>query len=630
MSPEQFFTYAALPQLVIDPYDDALLDANLEACRLLRLDRDALRQCRPSALFGHSLDRLIVFSQELLERTRACTEGLEIDLAGDPVPVEVTGRCSVQGERSLLHLGLQLSQDMDERRQRADAQRHYRSGIGHWSRVAGVFREFERENQLLLDAAGEGIYGVDRQGNTTFVNPAAQRILGYGSEELAGRNMHSMVHHSHTDGSHFHVEECPIFEALHDGHVHTVDEDVFWHRDGRPVDVEYTSTPIEENGAIVGVVVVFRDVSEKKADRRRLVAALEEVQTLKNRLELENAYLQEEISSEYNHHRIIGRSAGVQNTLRQVEMVAPTDATVLISGESGTGKELIARAIHEASQRSGRPLIRVNCAAVPADLFESEFFGHVKGAFTGAAADRAGRFELADGGTLFLDEVGEIPLQQQGKLLRVLQEGQLERVGDSRTRNVDVRIVAATNRDLKQQVARGDFREDLYFRLNVFPIHSVPLRERPEDIPLLAGLFLDKAANRAHKPGLKLPLAELEKLGRYHWPGNIRELENVIERQVILAAGDTVRIDGALMPGSAIAIPGPAPTAVGIEDEDDLHRRQRRNILLALDRSAGKVFGRGGAAEMLGVKPTTLASRIKKFGIDARQFKPGGSPQEAS
>lgn len=618
---DRFYNYSAVPQMVLDPYGDTVIEVNQEACRLLQRDRETLQQLRPSELFAPDLPQLLVFTQEVLENTRGFCDELQMHIAGEKCGVEVIGRSSQAGEERLLHFGLQLGSDLAARRQRADALTLYHSGLGHWNRVASVFREFEHENRLLLDAAGEGIYGVDGAGNTTFVNPAARRILGYPLEELIGRNMHRTVHHSHGDGSHFEVDDCPIFESLRDGKVHTVDDDVFWSRQGKPVDVEYTSTPILEGDEIVGVVVIFRDVSEKKADRKRLIEALEEVESLKNRLEQENAYLQEEISVEYNHHRIIGRSAGVQNTLRQISLVAPTDATVLIAGESGTGKELIARSIHEQSERSERPLIRVNCAAVPDDLFESEFFGHVRGAFTGATGDRPGRFELADGGTLFLDEVAEIPLHLQGKLLRVLQEQQFERVGDGATRHVDVRIVAATNRDLRQLVDAGKFREDLYFRLNVFPITSVPLRERKEDIPLLAQLFLQKAATRAHKPHLKISLNEIEKLGRYHWPGNIRELENVIERQVILAQGDVIKMENSLVSPDG---PGPVKSASAtgqVEAEPQSKQRQRRNILLALEKSRGKIFGDDGAAELLGVKPTTLASRIKKLQIDPRSFK---------
>jgi transcriptional regulator with GAF, ATPase, and Fis domain len=290
---------------------------------------------------------------------------------------------------------------------------------------------------------------------------------------------------------------------------------------------------------------------------------------------------------------------------------------VLVTGESGTGKELVARAIHEASGRSNRPLIRVNCAAIPAELFESEFFGHAKGAFKGALRDRVGRFELADGGTLFLDEVGEIPLPLQGKLLRVLQEGQFERVGEARTRDVDVRVIAATNRDLKALTRRGRFREDLYFRLNVFPIDLVPLRERADDIPLLALHLLNGVCKRLKTGELRLTEGDARRLAQYAWPGNVRELQNVIERAAILARNGRVRID---LPDLAIA-GGPGRRALAASGKaailtDDARReRDRVNIIAALEASGGKIFGPGGAAELLDVKPTTLASRIKTLGI---------------
>ena len=342
---------------------------------------------------------------------------------------------------------------------------------------------------MILRAAGEGIYGVNAEGKTTFVNPAAERMLGWTAEELIGRDMHSIVHHTHPDGSHYQEHDCPIYAAFRDGAVHQVDTEVFWRKDGTSFWVEYTSTPINEGGQVVGAVIVFRDVTQRREADEKLRAAHEEVDRLRERLELENAYLQEEIRIEGNHHGIVGRSAAIQKILRQVELVAPTDATVLISGESGTGKELIARAIHDASKRSRRPLIRVNCATIPREAFESEFFGHAKGAFEGALRDGVGRFELADGGTLFLDEVADMPIELQGKLLRVLEENNFERVGEAQTRTVDVRVIAATNRDLKQEVRRGRFREDLYFRLDVFPIESIPLRERRDDIPLLGRAF---------------------------------------------------------------------------------------------------------------------------------------------
>lgn len=620
--PDRHFNFSATAQLVVDPVADRIVEANQEACRLLQLSLEEALARRPSAIFAPSFPGFLTFSQELIARGRGWSDQLHVQASDEAVRIEVTGRHNASGDESNLHLSMQKSQELDELRARADAQRHYLSGIVHWRRVSQVFQEFERENHLLLEAAGEGIYGVDAKGNTTFVNPAAERILGYSAEELAGRNMHKMVHHSHSDGSHYEVEACPIFAAFRDGAVHRVENEVFWSKSGKPIDVEYTSTPIRDNGVIVGTVVIFRDVSQKKSDRRRLEAALEEVEQLKHRLELENAYLQEEINSAFNHHRIVGKSAAIQKTLQQIDLVAPTDATVFIHGESGTGKELIARAIHETSPRSQRSLIRVNCAAIPGDLFESEFFGHCKGAFTGATSERAGRFELADGGTLFLDEVGEIPLRLQGKLLRVLQEQQFERVGEARTREVDVRIIAATNRDLAELVREGRFREDLYFRLNVFPVESAPLRARKADIPLLTQHFIHIACQRANKPELKLPMSEVDKLCQYHWPGNIRELENVIERQVILTRGEVIRFEQHLFGNAAPEVaPVADATAEGVASESELRQQQRKNIIAALRHCQGKVSGRGGAAELLAVKPTTLASRLKKLGIDARHYR---------
>jgi transcriptional regulator with GAF, ATPase, and Fis domain len=393
--------------------------------------------------------------------------------------------------------------------------------------------------------------------------------------------------------------------------------------------VEYTSTPIRDHGRLVGAVVVFRDIGDRKRAEAELRRALDEVGALKQRLEMENAYLLEEIEAEHDHQEIVGNSAAMRRVLSQVALVAPTDASVLVTGESGTGKELIARAIHGASPRSSRPLVRVNCAAVPRELFESEFFGHVRGAFTGAVRDRTGRFELADGGTLFLDEVGEIPLELQGKLLQVLQEGQFERVGEERTRTVDVRVIAATNRELQADVGAGRFREDLYFRLNVFPVESVPLRARRDDIPLLAAHFLARATRKLKTPPLALSRADAERLMAYPWPGNVRELENVIERAVILSRDGRLRLElpqneadctGMERLQGAEARPQACPSQAP-ETEAERRRRERENVIAALRVTEGRVFGTGGAAEVLGLKPTTLASRLKRMGIDARSYR---------
>src|SRR5262245_1022986 len=478
---------------------------------------------------------------------------------------------------------------------------------------AGIAFDFSSEamNQLILRAAGEGIYGVNAEGKTTFVNPAAERMLGWTAEELIGRDMNSTVHHTHPGGAHYLQHDCPIYAAFRDGAVHQVDTEVFWRKDGTSFWVEYTSTPINEGGRVVGAVIVFRDITQRREADEKLRAAHEDGVRRRERLELENAYLQEEIRIEGNHHGIVGRSAAIQKVLRQVELVAPTDATVLISGESGTGKELIARAIHDASKRSRRPLIRVNCATIPREAFESEFFGHAKGAFEGALRDGVGRFELADGGTLFLDEVADMPLELQGKLLRVLEENNFERVGEAQTRTVDVRVIAATNRDLKQEVRRGRFREDLYFRLDVFPIESVPLRERRDDIPVLAAHFVQNEGRKLRRE-LKLTEGDVRRLMQYDWPGNVRELENVIERAAILARHARLRID---LPAAKAAAATTQMPSDRLLTDDERRERDRANILTALESCGGKVFGPGGAAELLDVRPTTLASRIKALGI---------------
>ncbi len=314
---------------------------------------------------------------------------------------------------------------------------------------------------------------------------------------------------------------------------------------------------------------------------------------------------------------IIGQSAAVRSLAEKIELVAPTDASVLILGESGTGKELVAREIHRRSRRRAQRMVQVNCASIPRELYESEFFGHVRGAFTGALKDRAGRFELAHRGTLLLDEVGEIPYHLQGKLLRVLQEREFERVGEEVTRRVDVRILAATNRDLKQEIEDGRFRRDLFYRLNVFPIEVVPLRQRSEDIPFLASYFLDQAVATLRCPRPRLTKAHILQLQQYDWPGNIRELRNVVERAVIASRGGELRLDlsGDLADetqGTAAPTRPTAPTGEILPDAE-LRRLERQNILAALERSRWKIYGPGGAAELLGVRPTTLASRIKRL-----------------
>jgi transcriptional regulator with GAF, ATPase, and Fis domain len=392
----------------------------------------------------------------------------------------------------------------------------------------------------------------------------------------------------------------------------------------------FVGQPLVFKGDILGVLAIFTrsPLSQRCLDWLRMIAdlvaasianarAFEEIQALRTQLELENAYLKEEVCDAKAFGEIVGQSPALRSIIHQIELVAPTDANVLILGESGTGKELVAQEIHRRSQRHGRAMVRVNCASIPRELYESEFFGHAKGAFTGAVRDRAGRFELANGGTLFLDEVGEIPLELQSKLLRVLQEGTYERIGEEKTREVDVRLITATNRDLKSEVEAGRFRQDLFYRLNVFPIEVPPLRKRKEDIPLLADLFLRQASRKFNRACEGLRQSNILALQAYDWPGNVRELLNVIERTVITSRGGTVRFDLPHARSNRARGTEPAPTSrsAAVIPDSEMKRFDRENVLTALNQANWRVHGQGGAAELLGIPPTTLASRIKRMGL---------------
>ncbi len=399
----------------------------------------------------------------------------------------------------------------------------------------------------------------------------------------------------------------------------------------------FAGHPLVFRGEVLGVLAVFcrsgidqagfewlRAFAAQAAVAIANARAFEELARLRAQLELERDYLREEVRESRGSGAIIGESVAIRTLLGRIELVAPTDASVLIQGESGTGKELVAQALHERSRRREKPLVRVNCAAIPRDLFESEFFGHVRGAFTGAVRDRVGRFELADGGTLFLDEVREIPLGLQGKLLRVLQEGSFEPVGADRTRQVDVRIIAATNRDLAREIDAGRFRQDLFYRLAVFPIEVPSLRARREDVGLLAAHFLTRAASRLGRPGLRLTRGDVQRLAAYDWPGNVRELASVIERAAILAHGNRLGLEAVLSRGDArgwrarvsVPVSAQAPEGEPIETEVARQARERGNLIAALDRSGGRIYGPQGAAALLGIKATTLASRLKALGIE--------------
>ncbi len=390
----------------------------------------------------------------------------------------------------------------------------------------------------------------------------------------------------------------------------------------------FAGQPLVFKGEILGVIAIFtratlgrpcldwlRTIADLAAASIANARAFEVIETLRAQLELENAYLREEVSEARAYGDIVGQSPALRTISQQIELVAPTDASVLILGESGTGKELVAQEIHRRSGRSARTMVRVSCASVPRELYESEFFGHVRGAFTGAIRDRAGRFELANGGTLFLDEVGEIPLELQSKLLRVLQEGTYERIGEEKTREADVRLVAATNRDLKAEVEAGRFRQDLFYRLNVFPVEVPPLRKRKEDIPLLAELFLQRASRRFNRPSKGLSQGNIMSLQAYDWPGNVRELMNVIERAVITSRTGTLRFDLPQPNSGRKTDATPTTLSTTVVTDAEMKQRDRENVLAALNQAKWRVHGPGGAAELLGMRPTTLASRITRMGL---------------
>jgi formate hydrogenlyase transcriptional activator len=442
--------------------------------------------------------------------------------------------------------------------------------------------------RTALESLAEGVMILDSDCRIIYANHLVSEITGYSPDELLGQTPSLLRADSEptacaaTNGA---EDDAKLFEFE------------MKRKDGRLHWIQVKATPYRNDGGlVVGRVVALSCIARQK------------------NLEFENEFLQDEFRASFGN--IIGQSPALQKVLAQIATVAPTEANVLILGESGTGKELVARAIHDLSARKEHPLVRVNCASIPKELFESEFFGHVRGAFTGAIKDRVGRFDLANNGSLFLDEIGEIPLDLQSKLLRVLQEGQFERVGDERTRTVKVRLVTATNRDLLAEAKAGRFRLDLYYRLSVFPIEVPPLRERLEDIEALADHFIKQASRRLGVSRPRLTRLLVQQLQSYDWPGNVRELQNVIERGVILAKGGKLQFD---LP-RRVGFDGPSAPPAGQDGNRNLSLvvlalPERDNVAAALRRTNWKIYGADGAAALLQIKPTTLVSKMKRLSI---------------
>lgn len=495
-----------------------------------------------------------------------------------------------------------------------------RDRAGNFLRTVAMYSEISdqaRANfkyRTLYRATPAMLHTVDGDGLVVTVTDHWLQKLGYKREEVVGRPI--------TDF--FSVRDRKFYadgrmqKLISAGDFNNLERQMVT-RDGVVLDVIMSAiSNRDEDGKVDRMLVASKDVTERRRAERELRRSLAENARLREELERERDYLREEVNVAMNFGHIVGTSPALRRMMTRVEAVAETPASVLVQGESGVGKELVAHAIHLQSPRADRPLVKVNCASIPKELFESEFFGHVKGAFTGAHRDRIGRFQLADGGTIFLDEIGEIPLELQSKLLRVLQESEFERVGDDVTRSVDVRVIAATNRNLEQLIVDGEFREDLFYRLSVFPVEVPPLRERGEDIVQLAQHFLEQTCNEFGRDDLTLTQSQAANLRAYDWPGNIRELKNVIERAVILSTGKVLRLDLS-MPGLRTEESDEAEPATNSREvltEKAMREFQRNNTIKALEQTNWKVSGAGGAADILGVKPTTLADRIRTMKIE--------------
>jgi formate hydrogenlyase transcriptional activator len=467
-----------------------------------------------------------------------------------------------------------------------------------------------REEQLaaLLEGAMDAIVVLDAASTVIRVNPAAERLFGCTAEDLLGEELRNFLPAGSAAQFEAFVKELnsqtPARRQLWIPQSFAVQR---W--DKRPFPAEATLSRFENRGQVFHTLIL-RNVDDRLAAERRIEL-----------LTAEAEYLRESARNVAGMGEMLGGSPAMKELFESLQRVAATDATVLITGETGTGKELIAHSLHAASSRSSSPLVRVNCAAIPGTLMESEFFGHERGAFTGATTRREGRFALADGGTIFLDEVGELPLDLQAKLLRVLQEGEFEPLGGTRTRKVDVRVAAATNRDLGTMVHEGKFREDLFYRLNVFPLRVPPLRERHGDVALLARAFIERLARRMGRRIEPLHPHDLQRLQDYRWPGNVRELQNVIERAIILSPGSRLDLERA-MPGAAAPKPPaspPATEAVPILSAREIESLERANIERALAACGGKISGPKGAAQRLGLADSTLRSRIKVLGLQRGQ-----------
>jgi len=635
---QKIFTYSNDAILIIDPARDKIIDANPKACSMLGYSRDELLATRITAIHPNEMPQLLAFTQSVLDQGHGWTNELScMAKSGKLLPAEISASVIKIGDSNCV---IALVRDITERKRTQEALQQYSENLEKLvNERTSELRRSEERQRALLEINNAIIANLNRESLFTAVTQALRKILTFDVAaiclldrekqvfRLFALEMPSLVKHPFDVGTELELKEShvgwvlehrkPLLRCdLETERQFPVEEDLL-----AAGIRSYLAVPLVARGDGFGTLnigrqaancysdedaVVLEEVGKQVALAIENMVAYEEIAQLKSQLEQEKLYLQEEIKTEHNFEEIIGQGQNIKRVLRAIETVAPTDASVLVLGETGTGKELVARAIHNLSPRKDKALVKVNCAALPSGLIESELFGHEKGAFTGALSRRIGRFELAHRGTIFLDEIGDLPLELQAKLLRVLQDGEFERVGGTGSIKVNVRVIAATNRDLERSVQEDRFRQDLFYRLNVFPIRIPSLRERKEDIALLVKYFAVKYGKKMGRNIETIPQTAMDVLLAYGWPGNVRELANVIERSVILSPGTQLELREWLPRQGLSSGAKPIPT---------LEELEREHIIGVLERTGWRVSGEKGAAQLLDIKPTTLEARIKKLGI---------------
>jgi PAS domain S-box-containing protein len=594
---QAFFENSPSPIFVKDP-QGRYLSVNKEFERALRVTEEQIKGKTDGEVFSPKQAAAFQANDRQVLEARVPLEFEEVALQEDGPHTSIVHKFPLFNAEGTIYAIGGIVTDITERK-REEAARLYS----------------EERHRVVVEAASDALVSTDQSGNILFVNPATTRIFGYEPSELIGQPLTILMPEYLRE-----LHRAGFMRYLDSGERHINwqgAELIALRKNGEEFPVEVSFGELSRNGHRVFTGFIH-DISERKQARIALEKAFEEIKILKDQLYKENLALRDEVDQASMFEEIIGNSPALQAVLSRITKVAPTESTVLITGETGTGKELIARAVHKRSNRSGRAFVSVNCAALAPSLISSELFGHEKGAFTGATQRRLGRFELADGGTIFLDEVGELPADIQVALLRVLQEREFERVGGTNPVRVDVRVIAATNRDLEAATGGGTLRSDLFYRLNVFPIEVPPLRERKDDVLMLLEYFVKRYANKAGKNIRQIDKGTLELFQSYDWPGNIRELQNVVERSVVLSSGDVFSVDGAWLSKQPVRAPSRLQASQPPNGESD---REREIIETVLRECRGRVSGPSGAAAKLRIPASTLESKIKVLKIRKNEFK---------